>query len=252
MRASIPALFILMVMVIHKVCMAQHETLSFKTALLIAMISVSALSAVGDWAWSLSQIKSSGVYPLWADDIVTLANRNLEGAGINFLVPSPDRYFFYKYLTKNKSQRAYDRDLAVSKDFRQQHGLPLSAGSYEISPKLEDSLGLVSDNSEILLANDDRPLVISALNEGKYKILFNEYQAALSVPDGIIDDYGSVGADPVWDTEIQNWILEETKGFYMICYQDYALTYDVRTGSVKMFLKSGDDSQLWSFRTVTE
>lgn len=248
MRASIPALFILMVMVMNKICAMQQEILSLRSALLIAVISVSSLSAVGDWAWSFSQIKNSGVYPIWADDIVTLSNKNLEdAAGINFLVQAPDKYIFFKYLTKEKSQKAYDIDFSISKEFRQQHGLSLGAGRYDILPKLDHSLELVADDMKILLGNDNKSSVVSALNEGKYKIFFNEYQVALDVPDGLIDDYGSASGGTPWDTESQKWILEELEGFYMICFQDYALTYDLNTGTVNMTLKTGADNQLWSF-----
>jgi len=250
MRASIPALFILMVMIIKKICAAQQEVLSVKTGILIALISISGLSAAGDWAWSVMQIKNAGVYPLWADDIVTFSNRNLEE--LNFLVRKPTEHGFFKYLAANKSQKEYDKDLAVSKDFRQRHQLPLSAGTYDISPKLRDSFGFVFNDSVISLGNDSGHVILTGLNEGKYKIMFNDCQAALNVPGDIIDDQGSVEVRPVWSTEGQKWNLEEVGEFYMICYQDHALTYDLETGSVKMVLKAGGEDQLWSFVPVKE
>lgn len=252
MRASIPALFILMVMVIQKICMAQQEVLSIRTGILIALISISAVGAIGDWSWSLIQIKNAGEYPLWADDIVTLSNRNLEDAGINFLVRIPKEYTFFRFLARDKSQKAFDRDLVISKDFRQQHNLPLSAGNYEVSPKLENSMRLVIDNLDISLGTDSEQVVLSGLNEGKYKIMFNEYQAALGVPDDIVDGDGSIEILPVKDTESQKWKLEEAEGFYMICYQDFALTYDLETGSVNMTMKTGGDNQLWSFVLIED
>lgn len=111
---------------------------------------------------------------------------------------------------------------------------------------------LVIDNLDISLGTDSEQVVLSGLNEGKYKIMFNEYQAALGVPDDIVDGDGSIEILPVKDTESQKWKLEEAEGFYMICYQDFALTYDLETGSVNMTMKTGGDNQLWSFVLIED
>ena len=69
----------------------------------------------------------------------------------------------------------------------------------------------------------------------------------LDVPGGVVDDNGNVG---VWSrnaTESQRWVLERVDGYYLICWNNYALTYDLDDNSIRLTPKMGGDNQLWSF-----
>ena len=48
----------------------------------------------------------------------------------------------------------------------------------------------------ISLGSDSGHVILTGLNEGKYKIMFNDCQVALNVPGDIIDDQGSVEVRP--------------------------------------------------------
>lgn len=119
MRASIPALFILMIMVIKKICQAQTEVLTTRTAILIAVIAVSSLSLVGDWAMSLRQIKETGSYPIVADDVRSLSLRDA-ALELNFLIESPETTPFFRYLARDKSERDIERDFNVSERYHKE------------------------------------------------------------------------------------------------------------------------------------
>ena len=89
--------------------------------------------------------------------------------------------------------------------------------------------------------------MLSAM-KGEYQIVFKMNNTALDVPSGIVDEDGNIGVWEVNNTHVQKWRLEEQDGYFMICYQEYALTYDLKDNSLKLKLKTGKDNQLWLFQ----
>ena len=77
--------------------------------------------------------------------------------------------------------------------------------------------------------------------------MFNDYQVAMDVRYNYVDSNGTVWAYEENGTDAQKWKLEKTGDYYMICWGDHALTYDLNDNSVKLKPKTGDDNQQWSF-----
>lgn len=131
-----------------------------------------------------------------------------------------------------------------------ENNLPLADGSYIVSPKQDGMLGLCTeggDGGKAFLGEDMKPLNLAAINAITYHLNFEGYQVALDVPSASIDSNGTVQVWSINSTNGQKWILEAIDGYYMICFKNYALTYNVDDKSVKLTPKTGEDNQLWSF-----
>lgn len=256
MRASIPALFILMVLVIQSLSIEANRKLNTRSILLIMALTISSLSTLADWCESADQIIENKRYPFVADDWVTFCDKNasdMQYACTNYLTEKPENYIFYRYLAKGKSGASFESDLAASIDYRGKYNFPLSGGYYTISPKNNPALSLSSDNALVFLNERADTVMLSAISGGTYMISFNQYQSALDVPGGVVDENGTIS---VWGVIMgipgQKYILEEHDGYYMIRYEDYALTYDQTDNSIRLSNTTGSDEQLWSIEKVTQ
>lgn len=128
--------------------------------------------------------------------------------------------------------------------------LPLADGSYIVSPKQDGTLGLATDGGnggKVFLGEEMRPLSLAAIDAITYHFILDEYQVALDVPNARIDNNGTVQVWSTNSTNGQKWILEEVDGYYMICFNNYALTYNIDDKSVRLTPKTGEDNQLWLF-----
>ena len=124
--------------------------------------------------------------------------------------------------------------------------LPLKEGNYIVSPKQNNAWALCTDGYNLLLKEDTASINICVAG-AKYKFMFNHYQAVMDVQYNRVDENGTVWVYEDNDTSAQRWRLEKTGDYYMICWGDYALTYDLDNNSVRLTPKTGNDNQLWSF-----
>lgn len=252
MRASIPSLFVIMVFVIKKLCKEWEERLSVLTTVLIAAITISSLSVFSDWGEALRQFAVTKTFPITADNLVTFCDKNPNDRSedttlVNFVSELPEDTFFYRYMARKKKENAVAKDLFVSTSFRKKWNMPLSGGYYVVSPKNEQRECLSTDGEKIILNDVSNTVMLSAM-KGEYQIVFKMNNTALDVPSGIVDEDGNIGVWEVNNTHVQKWRLEEQDGYFMICYQEYALTYDLKDNSLKLKLKTGKDNQLWLFQ----
>lgn len=252
MRASIPALFIIMILVIKKLCKAWEERLSIEITILISVIILSSLSAISDWGEAFRQFTVTRTFPIIADSLVTFCDKNPNDLSedttlVNFVTELPEETFFYQHMAKRKTEQAFAKDLSVSISYRKERNMPLSGGYYLISPKIKEEMFLSTDGENIVLQNSMEAVMLSAIKE-KYQFVYRSINSALDVPHGFVDTSGKVGIWPVNNSDAQKWRLEEQNGYYMICYQEYALTYNLTNHSLKLALKTGEDNQLWLFQ----
>lgn len=104
MRASIPALFIVMVLIIRY--LINHD-LHIKTpiisCLLVICLTVSGLGTVKDWANKIKAVSVNNWKPVVADDIKTFSDKQIGDVDWleNFLVPNPEDTIFFKYFAKS-------------------------------------------------------------------------------------------------------------------------------------------------------
>lgn len=103
MRASIPPLFILMIMVLKYIFDMGTE---FKKsyAILIVVLTIGASNPLMYYVERCMEISDAKQFPVVADDIKTLSDKQLidkkYGDFKNFLSQKPESKFFYKYLAK--------------------------------------------------------------------------------------------------------------------------------------------------------
>lgn len=111
MRASIPALFVLMIMVMQYLC--QRKEIVFKnmrnTVALIVALTLCGFNVYSSYCGKLEEIRSQHTFPISADTIKTFSDKQIgdtmPGFGnlvlVNFLCPDPGTKAFYKYLARN-------------------------------------------------------------------------------------------------------------------------------------------------------
>jgi len=122
----------------------------------------------------------------------------------------------------------------------------LGDGNYIVSPKQDSSLGIGTDGQWIWLKDDGDEIGLTVEKTG-YQFMFNDYQRAMDVRYNKVDENGTVWVYEANKTNAQTWKLEKVNDYYMICWGDYALTYDIENNNIKLTPKSGSDNQLWSF-----
>lgn len=101
MRASIPALFVLMLLVIRYLCQS-NCTLTLTTVVLIICLTLSSLDSVKDTFLKIKAVRENNWRPVLADDIGTFADKHIGDVDWlqNFLVPDPQNTLFFKYFAQ--------------------------------------------------------------------------------------------------------------------------------------------------------
>ncbi|MDE6947680.1 MAG: hypothetical protein K2P14_10905 [Anaeroplasmataceae bacterium] len=128
--------------------------------------------------------------------------------------------------------------------------LSLENGKYIVSPKQDGNLNLCTeggDGGEFFLGKEESFITLNKNNRLTNHLIFEEHQVALDVPRGRIDDAGTVQVWSTNSTSGQKWVIEEIDGYYMICFKDYALTYNLEDMSINLQPRTGNDNQLWLF-----
>lgn len=107
MRACIPALFILMVMVVQHFYNVIDGVISvnIRTVLLIIVLSFASLNAIGDYLVDIKTIRETQQFPYLEDNVKTFSYRPVYNDPeifytINFLAPNPEETIFFKYLAE--------------------------------------------------------------------------------------------------------------------------------------------------------
>lgn len=102
MRASIPALFILMIYVIRFVFdeIREKKRISLHVLMIIILLTIGSITPFTEQYRAIRSIVTDGIVADVADSIKTLSNSSDENS--NFLCVNPDNSFFYRYLAKQK------------------------------------------------------------------------------------------------------------------------------------------------------
>lgn len=108
MNASIPALFILMILTIQWIFKeVVNQKISFKAVIMIAVLILSILSPVQDVESKLKTIHDMKTFPIINDSIYSFNEKQIndkEWWTKNFLCPNPETKAFYKYLARTDSK----------------------------------------------------------------------------------------------------------------------------------------------------
>ena len=129
---------------------------------------------------------------------------------------------------------------------RAEANLPLDNGTYVVSTKQDGTLGICTDGQKIYLSTENTLINLFGLIT-KYNFVFDELQMAMDVKYDKLDSNGTVWVWEINHGHAQQWLIEEVNGYYMICWDDYALTYNINDKSVRLTPKTGTENQLWSF-----
>lgn len=103
MRASIPALFILMIFVIRYLIKNGYQVgISITIIALTICLSITGLGTLKDWANKIKSVRMNAYNPVVADDIGTFSDKQVGDVDWleNFLVPNYDRTAFFKYVAR--------------------------------------------------------------------------------------------------------------------------------------------------------
>jgi len=106
MRASIPLLFILMIMVLKYIFSLGYK-LNISNVVLILILCIAGLNPIMDYVNKGMEVYSKYKFPIVSDDIKTFSDKQLVDKNLgelghfeNFLNTDPKSKFFYKYLAK--------------------------------------------------------------------------------------------------------------------------------------------------------
>lgn len=106
MNASLPFIFILMILTIQYLVEKYQSQMPFKYALnfvtLLLILAISTTTIIGDAAVKVKIIRDTNTFPIRADSIVTYSDKNIGDIewAENYLVPEPNQTFFFKYFAK--------------------------------------------------------------------------------------------------------------------------------------------------------
>ena len=100
MRASIPALLVLMIFIIQYL-FKNNERLgrSTRAMILVICLTISGYSIAKDWAARVLAVRANEWKPVVADEVGTLSDKDA-AEYVNFLVADPEQTTFYKYLAR--------------------------------------------------------------------------------------------------------------------------------------------------------
>ena len=153
------------------------------------------------------------------------------------------------FLTHEWKQKPFYKWLAKVNDYQLRDGMPLYPGYYRVSPKQNEALCLKTDGAGVFVEDGNNQLFLSIYSQEKYRMEFIDYQVALDVPQCTVDEKGTIWVwGDIMGSPGQEFDLEEVEGYYMIGYQDYALTYNIEDNTIKLAVKTGENNQLWSFQ----
>ena len=104
MRASIPALFILMIFVIRYLIKNEyHVGISAAIVALTICLTIAGLGTLKDWANKIKSVRINAYNPIVADNIGTFSDKQIGDVSAleNFLVPNYKDTAFWRHIAKN-------------------------------------------------------------------------------------------------------------------------------------------------------
>lgn len=249
MRASIPALFLLMIFVIQFL-LTQNNKLSIRIVALIIALSFASLSTLLDWGQALNDIFEKKEYPICADHLYTFSDKNPKDLSsdtdlINFVSEKPSETAFFLYLSRNKNEQCKERDRQQAITYRELQGLEFCSGLYDITPKNNEEIYLGCNGEDISLSVKESVTNLSTVN-GCYRIWYSDYNLALDVPHGDVNITGDVQVFSRNKSATQIWTIIKDGEYYKIKYDNYALTYDIEKNTVYLAVDENVDRQQWN------
>ena len=107
MRASVPALFALMILVIRYATQLEAKSkINFARAVMfIIILTLGVINPVMRVASKIAEVKLAGGWPVVADNIITFSDKDFSNSSedvylANVMISSPETTAFYKYLAK--------------------------------------------------------------------------------------------------------------------------------------------------------
>ena len=259
MRASIPAMFILMIYTLDY--FTSVDCKNIKLYILIGLIAISCQNTYNDYISRFELIyKNNGnVSTMLQDGIITFSNKinNADYCGmkpVNFLANNYESTLFYKYIAKSKTNMEKSLDSKVVKDFLRENEFNLISGSYLIRNKTNQSNYLSSDESNLKLSsNPDVNIAISntTMGRGKYEIYMVNFGKVLVGSSSSGETATIDSSDQIWGiSEINDHqlvdILPADENYYFIIFNDrYALS--LVDHNVKWEKIMYTDNQKWNF-----
>lgn len=246
MRASIPALFILMVWVIE-FFLKQNEFCA-RNIILIGSLTIAFVGMGVDYGVSIRTMILNHSLSVPADEIYTFSDKNpipfTLGVNLNnYLTENIKEYLFFDKLSKKKNDNKYKKDLQKSIDYREQWGESLPSGYYTIRSAVNEKMFLgCNDNMEIAAMNDKQDILLGA-EKGNYQIILKNNEQCLTgtePTDGL-----SIFILPRENLQTQMWKIKIMEGGgYAILYEDqYAISYRDKKVVLEKF--TGENEQKW-------
>ena len=245
MNVPLPALFVLMCLTIIYINEdITNKILNIHNFCLLCVLILSFLSPIGRIAAELDTIGNQKKFPIINDRIQTFSIKNAADYE-NFLSNDPKSNIFFKYLSPEKEDKEYQNDLLKSVEYRKNNNLPFCSGNFSIMPKQDTSLYLNASKNNVFLSENKCFINILLSDDKYYELIFDEGPIALDVPNGVIDDAGRIQAWEYNGSSAQKYSIKIVDGYYLICYQDYALTYNLDTNSLYLSPETGEENQKW-------
>lgn len=253
MRASIPALFILMIWIIE-FCLTQ-KYLCVKNVMLIASLTVASIGTGVDLWGSLQSMILNNSVRVPADEIYTFSDKNpvpfTLGCNLNnYLTENVNEYFFFDRLSKRKSNTLeYQNDLRKSVAWREKWCEPFSSGHYTIKSAVNESMYLGCDDNIGVAIVKDKQNILLGVEKGYYQIIFEKNGQCLNGDTGV--NGLSAFVSPRYNIQTQVWNIKKNKSGYVILFENkYAITYKDNNIVLEEF--TGEKEQIWLIEKVNE
>ena len=269
LRVWIPAMFFIMVFVLKKLFSDEGRFGAGKVVLMV-FLSFSSFNFIGSNLCALESFVKAREYPIVNDEnYKTFGDKAVVGPN-NFLAGSPERFSFFKYLCKKKTEKIRKNDFQKYRNFLCCRGLSFPEGLYTVSPLVYADGSLCCSDEDVIVKNNGGegagkkimvskgrvPVLvrIAALDFGDYipyhdmyRIEFpSENNCRLDVPF----EKAALGRMQVWahgpnPSVAQRWNIQPVGDCYKIIWNGYALACDAESGRVYLSLADNSDDQLW-------
>jgi len=253
MRASIPALLILYVLVLKT--LFSNPKMNIRSVLLIIIISTASVSTISDWAFSVRLSKLTKTYPVLFDDIKTYSDKNVYGLFMaNGFVKDLDASMFYKYLANRPSKKQYEKDCKFYYDSMSKRGAPLNEDLYTIKPYFALEKYLCVDDSkgknELKIGADKQifSLLECTAVFGDEKAFFDKYRIEVFEKELRLCADGKLNYlnQPSFDYN-QKFHIKKCENGYKIIWEGKALTYNPSKDQISLETVSDSIYQIWKF-----
>lgn len=226
MRASIPAVLMLMIYVMDYLFSHYKKTISIQWMVLLGAMGIFLNDFCIDWFHKTTTVVRAQTRDDYqAEAVHTLANKlpygQAFGSYLNmYLTDGPYDTIFYSVFCKAKSTNDIEKDSLITNAYLDKKGFPLVSGYYSIAPIEEPDMpiqhGTMLSNTTI---------------GNKYEIYLTDIGKRLVINDGENEKIADIaGNDTKWGTnntpENQLFNIEPCGDYYKILWNnEYALTF---------------------------